>query len=207
MMPLSTRPALRVVVIAAMLLSGSGTYILLQTGKAHSQQIGASESLLTHFSVLSTSAESSADQLSPVGVVASPTHKIVTDDPSLQQWMAARGDDACVLESDSDVSGDGTSPAYTCASLTSGKVEDELVAMGSGALPHSPGSRPSGPLVLVGLAPNGVTSVSITYTDGTSDIAPVVDNGFHALSDGRRPAAFAWTTVDGKTHVQNLGSD
>ncbi len=206
MMSLSTRPLLRIVALAAMLLAGTGIYILLQTQKAHSQQIGASESLLTHFSVLSTSAESSADPLSPAGVVASPTHKIVTDDPSLQQWMAARGDDACVLESDSDVSRDGTSPAYACASLTPGKVENELVVMGAGALPHSAGTRPSGPLVLVGLAPNGVTSVLITYSDGTSDIARVLDNGFHALSDGRRPAAFTWMTVDGKTHVQNLGN-
>lgn len=50
MMSLSTRPVLRLVAVATMLVAGGGTLLLLRTGNAGSQQIGASKSLLAHFS-------------------------------------------------------------------------------------------------------------------------------------------------------------
>lgn len=190
----SVRPAIAV----GLLLIGSAVYLLASSGQARSQGSAPSQVLLQHFGALSSPSNAS-DSAASEGVNAF-AHQLTTNDASLQQWIAGRGDSLCVMESDKAVEPDAVSPAFACDPIPADKIESDLLVLGAGGHRGSGGSA-----LLVGLAPDGVSAISITYSDETTETAPVVDNGFHAASAGRQPVSYRWTSADGKTHVKQMG--
>jgi hypothetical protein len=60
-------------------------------------------------------------------------------------------------------------------------------------------SHGSGTEEVAGVAPDGITSVTVDYQDGTSESTPVTDNGFYIVAK-HAVKNFAWTTTDGVVH-------
>ncbi|HEY1690033.1 MAG TPA: hypothetical protein VGF95_14355 [Solirubrobacteraceae bacterium] len=99
----------------------------------------------------------------------------------------------------------GEEGASACASPE--RLEDEPLVVGSvterNAQPLQPGELPE-PTEWAGVAENNVESINVTWSDGTAEAIPVVDNGFEFSADGRTVRSLGWTT-DGATHTYEEG--
>ncbi|HEY4811474.1 MAG TPA: hypothetical protein VIH71_10495 [Solirubrobacteraceae bacterium] len=104
----------------------------------------------------------------------------------------------------------GSSSESTWASLANGFVCIQNAGGANVCLPPqdykgkplvmAPG-RSNVPAELVGLAPDGITSVTAVFRDGTTAIGAVVDNGF-TIQAGKTVKEIRWTTPDNVTHTQ-----
>jgi hypothetical protein len=67
-------------------------------------------------------------------------------------------------------------------------------------------SSGSGSQVIAGIAPNGVSGVTINFSDGSSVIAPVKRNGFLYIAPASVTfSGFAWTNAGGTTATEQRG--
>ncbi len=141
------------------------------------------------------------------------TRQIATGDASLRQWAVVSGDTLCVQVAAPE--GGETVEPRACNSAETLAASQELLVLGIGGAAASPPSLSSqkesivkadsapAPRLLVGLAPDGVEEVSVSFADGTTETAPVKANGFHLSTGGRIPTALTWTTAAGD-HSQEL---
>lgn len=121
-----------------------------------------------------------------------------TGDPTLKEWATATGEELCAVI-------DGTTLVATgapssCNSAARLRDSHELLVFGASA--SAAGSTHTSPEVIAGLAPNGVTSVTIGLANGTSQTVPVVDNGFHLMNPGAKPQRFTWKSASGVNYSQ-----
>ena len=116
----------------------------------------------------------------------------------ISAWAVSTGDQMCVTLNASAGVGEGGPAA--CDTLSNLAAPNQLLVLGasSKAATSSPSTAPQ---VLVGLVPNGASTVAITFTDGSSLMAPVTDNGFLIHTAGRTPAAFQWS-IGGTSYTE-----
>lgn len=55
--------------------------------------------------------------------------------------------------------------------------------------------------VVAGIVPNGASSVEVDFSDGSSAIAPVTNNGFLLTTNGRTPGTYKWS-INGTTFTE-----
>ena len=135
-------------------------------------------------------------------IQGSVARRVGSSGAALPEWALVSGSQLCM-----DGGADG---AFACVDL-SNLPADQIFVMGEGSGPSvAPGSPPPSSLPvaqeLFGIAPDGVKSVTVDFSNGTSEQAPVVNSGFQMATDGRTRSSYNWTTADGVSHVQNLGS-
>lgn len=203
--PRHLKSPLTIVATAIVLATGLAAYLLLSsTSDASSGSVAAA--LTEHFAALSDASTSDTAVAEAAGLASSTPHSVATSDSAVKQWVAANGQELCVIAADAAVNGGISTPSYACAPIA-GKVETELLIMGSGGSsgesPFSKTASAPTSTLITGIAPNGVTSVTITYANGHSESVPVAENGFHALSPaGVHPKSYTWTGPNGVEHSQ-----
>lgn len=111
-----------------------------------------------------------------------------------QAWAVSEGDEVCVtMDGQGPASSGGPAACNTVAELSQ---PDQLLVDVSGA-PSTSSSQ-----VVAGLAPNGVSTVTIRFQDGTSTNVPVTNNGFTYTANSSNPiSGFSWT-VNGVVNTE-----
>lgn len=132
----------------------------------------------------------------PTPATATVVRSIATGTPSLSEWATLAGNRTCVVIN-------GTAPGAVgapaaCAELEPPHEEGELLSIVAGETGYKK------PTILAGIAPDGVTSVTVTLADGTTHAVPVVENGFHLATGGSEPTVYEWTSGAGVKHKQTL---
>lgn len=160
---------------------------------ANSAQVMPSAAVIAHFSVLG--GPQGADDALPAtaGINAAIQRKLETSDPAIEQWASLNGEELCVAVAGPAVGSQGLpSACNTSSAVAEGR---ELLAVEAG------GARGTSN-VIAGLAPDGVPSVTVTFTDGTTATAKVGTNGFHLHTNGKRLKMLTWTTPAGTYHEE-----
>lgn len=142
------------------------------------------------------------------------SRQIATGDPLLRQWITVSGDTLCV-QIETEEGGEAVGPRACNAAVN--LEGNELLVLGLGGAPAvvpsltgqssesiGEATRPGPPRLLVGLAPDGVSQVSIAFAGGHLQTVNTGDNGFHVYIGGSAPTALTWTTADGVRHSQTL---
>jgi hypothetical protein len=207
------KPALAAVLLTALLGAGACAYFLSATPARSATDPPASQtaSYVASYAALQSVA-TSADQMPSAAGLSDVTEArlvSVSTDPS-PAWLATTSSgQLCVV-----VGASGGSGCVAESALASG-TQLLIVGESVGATPSEPLTQaqiqaeneagPPPPQVIAGVAPNGVSTVSVTYSNGTSTTAPVKDNGFEISPGGRSPVAFSWTDAAGTQHSQTSG--
>lgn len=93
-----------------------------------------------------------------------------------------------------------------CNSAATLEAEHQLIVQAS-LVGNTSSTAPTPGLanVVAGLAPNGVSSVTIAFSDGTSVEAPVVENGFsyQIVGEPKMVSDVSWTTAAGQHYSEN----
>jgi hypothetical protein len=135
-------------------------------------------------------------------------------DTSLRQWITAEDETLCVQISTQEAGSDAEPRA--CNTLANLQSSQELLVLGVGGGPATPPSLNGEggesvtkaashlpPTLLAGLAPDGVSQVSVTFAGGRVQTVKTEDDGFHLYTDNSTPTNLAWT-ADGVQHNQPL---
>jgi len=173
----------------------------LNQKRASSSQAVASSNVVSRFSVFARPVAPGDALPKHAGVVAPITRGVPTNDASLQQWLTLNGNEACVVIEGKD-GAEGAPSA--CADMEQPGSADELLMLGASSGAAGSGAARGAPSVLAGIAPNGVSAVTVTYVDGDAVSLAVADNAFHTFTRGRAPAILTWTTAGGARHSQNV---
>lgn len=188
----------------AVLLGGAGliALLVLLVGSGGARANGsdqnaaavpaAAASLFGVFSQSATPADALPSQSAYAGGAS---RRIGPDAGSISAWAVSTGDQMCITLSASSGVGEGGPAA--CNSVSELSAPNQLLVLGasSGSSTSSASQVPQvqAPQVLVGLVPDGASSVEVDFTDGSSTVAPVSNNGFLLNLDGRTPDAFKWS--------------
>ncbi len=171
--------AMTVAVVAAL-----GVYLLTQGSPAHSdstQLTNASAGVASQFAVFghpTTAADSLPSEPTISGTVI--RHVGST---GASTWASIDNGRLCIQ--------DGTG-ANVCVPAESYSGKPLVMA---------PGSSDAAPERLIGLVPDGISSVTAVFADGSSKAASVTKNGF-TLDAGQNVKEIKWTTADNVTHTQ-----
>ena len=198
-MPLSSRTLGRAGVGLA-LLACAVVLALIASDQSGSATGQPSATLLSEYSVLSAPAAPTDALPTNAGVSAADARSVSTGDPTFKEWATATGDELCAVVGGATLVATGA--PSTCNSAARLRGSHELLVFGAGASAAGGTSTSPGPEVIAGLAPNGVTSVTIELANGTSQTVPVVDNGFHLMNPGARPQGFTWKSASGVNYIQ-----
>jgi hypothetical protein len=189
--------------IALLLLGGIAVCLVVLThGAARSASPSVAATVTNQFGILARAATPSDALPSEAGFAATASRRIATGTSSLNEWIATKGDQLCVLANGAAADEPDVSTASFACGPPEADYTQELLVLSKNAYPVSVG-QPVGPDVLIGLAPNEAQTVTITYTDHTTETVAAMDNGWHAAAAGRKPAALSWTTRSG-THVEDM---
>jgi hypothetical protein len=180
----------------------AGALLLLGGKNAKSTQLIVSPRLTSQFGIFRRAATQADSLPRDSGVVAQVTRSVSTGDPYLQQWATLSGTQACVVVDGTEPGAEGAPSA--CADLSQAQNDGQLLALGAASGPAGSGAGEGPPSILTGLAPDDVHTITVSYSDGKAVSVPVLENGFHVLTQGREPTNLTWTTVGGVHHAQNL---
>jgi hypothetical protein len=203
-----------VVALVAVAASGSfagGTPRVIVAGRHDAAQSEPpATTVVDHYSIFQRTA-STSDSL-PAGVDEEATvtaRRQQADATDIMQWATATGETICVVDRYTPASSpNGVRPDtnQSCNQVANLEAEHQLLVQsslvgGTSSTPPKPGLAN----VISGLAPNGVTSVTITFSDGTSLQAPVVENGFsyQIVGEPKAVSDVSWTTATGQHYSQN----
>jgi hypothetical protein len=120
---------------------------------------------------------------------------------AVTEWGSAKGDELCITVGASAGVASGGPAACNQLAILSQPKELLVMAAGSGGGASKSGDPPPPSQVVAGLAPNGVSSVTINFTNGTSAVVPVANNGFVLNTDGRTPGTYKWV-ADGSQNTE-----
>lgn len=122
----------------------------------------------------------------------------------LSAWAVLKDGQVCVTVSGSGAAAGG--PA-ACNSLSTLAEPGQLLTLeaGEGPAGSSAAAQTAVYQVVAGLVPNGVTSVGVHYSDGSSASVPVTNNGFAMLTGGKTPTEFIWSSSGGTTESESSG--
>lgn len=204
MFTLSTRR--RRCAVAFLLLTIPGVLFLVSASSppAHAGTEATPTALLSRYSVFNQPAVA-ADAL-PTAATERLGFVSARRQPSgytdVSHWATVRGDEVCVVVATAA----GFEAPYidgACNDAEYLETHHELLTerayLGNSATPPAPGAAN----LIAGLAPDGVTDVSLSFADGSSAEVPVVDNGFvYRPSDGKVVAHVSWRTAAGATFEQ-----
>lgn len=121
-----------------------------------------------------------------------------------KEWLVETANALCAYLSSSGSGAYAVTGPGGCATSSVLTANDGVVWFGSASgpprsqAPGAPGN--TGPTIYGGMAPNNVASVTVTFSDGTSQTAPVFNNAFEMAASGKRPKAVSYTTTSGVTH-------
>jgi hypothetical protein len=122
----------------------------------------------------------------------------------ISHWATVNGDEVCVVVS--AAIGSMTAPDTDAACNSEQYLEShgELLTQSSfvGGSKTPPATSEAN--VISGLAPNGVTAVTVNFADGSHAEVPVEDNGFVYTtgSASKRVQGVAWKTATGQARQQ-----
>lgn len=111
------------------------------------------------------------------------------------------GGQVCVTLSAS--SGVGAGGPAACNSISELSQPNQLLVLAASS--GTVATTDPTPAVVAGLVPDGASSVEVDFTDGSSAIAPVVNNGFVLTTDGRTPSGFKWS-INGTGFSEGVSS-
>lgn len=198
------------VALSACLVAG----LWLGLSPVHSQPSQPLSPTAAGYSILSRAALASDTPPTDLNEGAYTSREQQTGDPSLRQWITAEGETLCVQINAQEAGSDAEPRACnTVANLQSS--QELLVLEVGGALPTPPSLDGEGgesvnksashlpPSLLAGLAPDGVSEVSVTFADGHVQTIKTADNGFHLYTDNNTPTKLTWT-ASGVPHTQPL---
>lgn len=179
-------------------LAVGGAIVLSES--AHSSADTPSANVLAHYSVFN-STQTAADNLpadSPWS--ASLSRRQATRYAGIDQWATVDRDTICAVSQAAKASTFG--PGRTCDEASTLEQDGQLLIGGSASGGES--QTPGVVTYLYGLAPDGVSSIDVTFTDGSSQTVPVVDNGFQLALEGKGEvlAHVTWVDASGQTHSQ-----
>jgi len=176
-------------------------FFALNEKRASSSQTVASPGVVAQFSVFGRAAASGDTLPKDAGVIAQVIRAVPTHDPTLQQWLTLNGNEACVV-----IEGQGGAEGApsACADMEQPHSADELLMLGASSGAAGSGAAKGAPSVLAGIAPNGVSAVTVTYVNGDAVSLAVADNAFHTFTHGRAPDTLTWTTASGVRHSENV---
>jgi hypothetical protein len=160
-----------------------GVYFLTQQSPAKSdstQLTGTATTIESQLAVFGKAATASDALPSEPTIDGAVTRHI--GDPADSSWASLSNGSVCIQ----DATG-----ANVCLPTQSYTGKPLIMAPGSSAVPDR----------LVGLVPDGITSVTAVFSDGSSKTAAVTDNGF-TLQAGKPVKEVRWTTPDNVTHTQ-----
>jgi hypothetical protein len=136
-----------------------------------------------------------ADQDAGAEVRAQPTSV-----PGLLAWAVAREGQLCVAEADL---GGGSEACAPAAGIEAGSNSLLYSATAEGTASTDVGEVD----LIVGLAPDGTSGLTFSFSDGTSVAVPIVDNGFQLSTvELVRIASVSWQDASGTSHVDALGA-
>lgn len=196
---MTSRTSLRVFA-AAIVVAAALTYAI-GGGQARSAQqapTAAEESAITHVAAFEQAA-SSEDSVPGETVLSGRMRRIGSHGARRRVWGSIDPTQDCVQV--------GEEGASACAAPE--RLEHEPLIVGASrttSVPLSVDQPPPAPEEWAGLAENGVQAVEVTYSDGSTETIPVVDNGFYFDSGSREVASFAWITSNGAVHNYAEGS-
>jgi hypothetical protein len=200
------------VALAGVAASGSlagGTSTVIVAG-AHDAQAGApATAVMDHYAIFQRTASASDSLPASIGEEAVTARKQQANASDLTQWATAAGETVCVVDRYApSSSSNGVRPDtnQACNSVANLEAAHQLLVQTSlvGSISSAP-PTPGLANVISGLAPNGVTGITITFSDGASQEVPVVENGFSYQIVGEPQAVsdVSWTTATGQHYSQN----
>ncbi len=210
-----SRSLLRWGLLSAVLVAATACVVIMMIPGGHAnaasgQAMTPSPSVLNHYAVFSR-AQSTADAVPTAStLLARPeivsstalTRHQPTSDPTYAQWAAVEGERLCVVDQFTPASAPNSEAGANKACNGAQYLEDhhQLIVQASytgGTSGTAP--EPGVANVVSGLAPNGVSDVTLIFADGTEQSVPVIENGFlYSLSTAQKLANVTWT-VSGKT--------
>ena len=196
--------ALLLVAIATSAIVISGT----STTRASSPSVTPSSAALANFGIFRREAVAAdallarqASRPVPAGTL---TRRLPTVYPTYAQWATLEGDRLCVVDKYTPVSGPSDQGGACNSASYLEKEHQLLVSMSQTDDTTSTPPPPGQANVISGLAPDGVTSVTLRFADGSQQTVLVEDNGF-MLNLGSSPKTLAkvtWTDASGQDHSE-----
>jgi hypothetical protein len=154
------------------------------TAKANSDASFAYTQAVSHFSVFAEPA-SAADALPSGSAYAGGTsRRIAGSMQHFSAWGVLKGGQLCVTVDAR--SGPASGGPAACNSISRLTRPGQILVLGASA------GTGAAPQVLAGLTPDGVSSVTVSYEDGSTAAVPVKDNGFAVVTGGRTPRSLRW---------------
>lgn len=166
---------------------------------AHSSVDTPSPNVLAHYSVFSRSQAASDSLPAKAPWAASLSRRQSTRYSGISQWATVDGDTICAV---SETRTSALGPGRVCDEAST-LEQDGQILIGGGAS-GSESQTPGVVTYLDGLAPDGVSSINVAFTDGSSQTVPVVENGFQLDLEGKGKvlAHVTWRDASGQTHTQ-----
>lgn len=190
-------------VLLALVAVGLAAY-LSEDNVAHSADIPPSPVALAQYEIFSRPATTADARPESEGrIEGGPAadgiaRRMSVGDPSVALWATLSGSRVCVLK---QLQGGGSES--TCApvsALDHDITTGSLLVLAAG----EENSTSPGPVVsLAGLAPNGLSSVTAHFADGSSQTIPVREDGFYvSLTKPETVLSFSWTDSAGNNQSQ-----
>lgn len=192
---MTLRSSMRTAALAAILGAAALVYLLaLGSGTAHSALPAAEEATIAKIAVFQRAAGPADSPPSDETTVSGLVRRIGEPIAGHEVWGSVTpSDEVCVQLAEG---------ASACTQPEEFGNKPLIVGGGSvGSSAPTLDAPPPGPDELAGIAPNSVTSVTVTYANNTSETASVVDNGFYLAAAGRRVKQFKWTATDGSVEA------
>jgi hypothetical protein len=208
MASLWSRP--RIAAGIGVLLAAAGVAVLAVSANTSAKASGPTPSpaVMSHYSVFARAATNS-DPLPAASLVAEPqaaeestitrrlTQSGATD---TTEWATLNGEQICVIARSTPSDG---LPDTNRACVAAAELEAQHQLLLQLSLVGSTSSTPPEAglaNVISGLAPDGVTTVTLDFADGTEETVPVTENGFiDRLSSPKMLQHLTWTSPAGQT--------
>jgi len=166
-----------------------------------------SPTAISHYAVFRRAATAS-DYLPPVSLTDIAnygdglTRAQSTRGSAFSQWATLEGDTLCVVDRFTPVDSPNGAPSTDRACNSAKYLETSNQLITEAALVGSTSSTPPVPglaNVISGLTPDGVTAVTLAFTDGSKQTAQVEENGFICtLGVAKTLTSVSWTDSSGK---------
>lgn len=151
----------------------------------------------TVFGVFNRTADATDSLPAGSAYVGGVSRRIGNSSGPLEAWAVSSGDQVCVTVHAS--SGPASGGPAACNTVAELRKPDQLLVDVS----TTPAS--SSLEVVAGVAPQGVSTVTIDFQDGTSATVPVVDDGFtYTTTDSETISSFSWS-ASGVANLEKAG--
>ena len=172
-----------IVAVTVAVVAALGVYLLAQGSPAHSdatQLTAASTSVANQFAAFGRPADAEDSLPNEPTISGTVVRHVGATDAST--WASIDNARLCIQEE---------TGANVCVPTESFSGKPLVMAPGSSQTPER----------LIGLVPDGISSVTAVLADGSRKTAAVTDNGF-TLAVGQDVKEIQWTTPDNVTHTQ-----